>query len=157
MIGDWQNKITCSCCYGWFLIFLAKLWMWMWNSIFREKQKFSLMKTMYMYIYGIFCHTNGNIQLIWQNFKYVFMNLHITYVGGPVTMVTCVESREANVISRFPFRPRSAGTSTKISDISTNTGQCCNNHNWQTYRDIKLEWYKCITANRLHIYDWCQL
>ena len=39
--------------------------------------------------------------------------------------LAAVERREASVISRLPFRPSRAGTRMKISEISTNTGQCC--------------------------------
>lgn len=40
-------------------------------------------------------------------------------------MFTWVESREASVISRLPFRPSRAGTSTMISVSSVYNGQDC--------------------------------
>jgi hypothetical protein len=42
---------------------------------------------------------------------------------------TCVDRRDARVISRFPLRPRRAGTRIKTSETSTNTFQCCNTRN----------------------------
>ena len=39
---------------------------------------------------------------------------------------TCVESLEANVISRFPFKPSKDGTRIKISETCTKTSVCCN-------------------------------
>ena len=44
-------------------------------------------------------------------------------------ILTWVDSLEASVISRFPLRPRSAGTRIKISETSTNTGQCYSHTN----------------------------
>ena len=38
--------------------------------------------------------------------------------------ITWVESRDAKVISRFPFRPKSAGTRINISLIVSKTSQC---------------------------------
>jgi len=43
------------------------------------------------------------------------LNLHLT----------CVDSLDARVISRLPLSPSSAGTRMKISETSTNAGQCC--------------------------------
>ena len=40
--------------------------------------------------------------------------------------LTAVESLEARVISKLPFRPSRAGTKMKISLISMYTGQCYN-------------------------------
>lgn len=50
------------------------------------------------------------------------------------TLLTAVESLEANVISRLPLSPSSAGTRMKTSDTSVNTVQCCNDH-----RKIRLD------------------
>ena len=39
-------------------------------------------------------------------------------------LLTAVESRDASVISRFPFRPTRGGTNVNRSLTSINTGQC---------------------------------
>lgn len=45
--------------------------------------------------------------------------------AGHVVKLTAVDSLEASVISRFPFKPRRAGTRIKTSFTSENTFQCC--------------------------------
>lgn len=39
--------------------------------------------------------------------------------------LTAVDNLDANVISKFPLRPRSAGTKMKTSVTFLNTSQCC--------------------------------
>lgn len=39
-------------------------------------------------------------------------------------LLTAVDSRDAKVISKFPLRPRSAGTKIKTSVTFLNTSQC---------------------------------
>ena len=39
-------------------------------------------------------------------------------------LLTAVDSLDANVISRLPFRPSKAGTNMNNSDSSSNTLQC---------------------------------
>lgn len=46
------------------------------------------------------------------------------YVCTHVCPLTAVDSLDANVISRFPFSPTSAGTKINTSEISLNTSQC---------------------------------
>lgn len=59
--------------------------------------------------------------------------------------LTCVESLEANVISKFPFNPSKEGTKIKISETCTKTSVCCNEAKfvWQLYGVTKIaEFFK---------------
>ena len=57
---------------------------------------------------------------------YSFCKFNKTVFLSVCLLPTCVESLEANVISKFPFKPSKDGTRIKISETCTKTSVCCN-------------------------------
>ena len=96
------------------------------------------------------------------NFPYILAILPLTVSCSLYDLIslislwrcTCVDRREARVISKLPFNPSSDGTRMKISETSVNTDQCwkLNNHYSQVYTNIEYE----ITVD-YHLQQNCKL
>lgn len=81
----------------------------------------------------------------WTNAIFPTTIWDISFADDILPRFACVESRDASVMSKFPFKPNNAGTRMKSCGICLNTSQCCNNDD-----NNKLMLFKCIplTWNR---------
>lgn len=77
------------------------------------------------------------------------IRLHCSFGLSMWPKLAWVDSRDASVISRLPFRPNKAGTNMNTSDTTRNTSQCCKHqvHHCMSLHHTSLTNTSCLWQN----------